>query len=139
MKIGANSRCPCGSEAKYKNCCKKYHNGLIAKDALTLMKSRYSAYAVGDAKYIIKTTHPNNSQYLSDTQKWIKEIKAFCFLNKFQKLEIVEYINIDPNEAYVTFIATINNQKMIEKSRFVKEKKRWLYESGEFLEESVIS
>ena len=108
---------------------------MFPKDALTLMQSRYSAYAAGDAKYIIKTTHPNNCDYSSDKSKWLKEIKAFCHLNIFENLEIVEYINCAPNEAYVTFIATISGNKHIEKSRFLKVDGQWLYESGEFLDE----
>ena len=55
MKISKNSKCPCGSGKKYKECCYKYHKGANPPNALLLMKSRYSAYAAGDAKYIIKT------------------------------------------------------------------------------------
>ena len=47
-KFSINSPCPCGSGGKYKKCCQKYHKGALAKDALTLMKSRYSAYALNE-------------------------------------------------------------------------------------------
>ena len=134
MSIGANSICPCGSKKKYKRCCSRFHKDLIAKDALELMKSRYSAYAVGDAKYIVKTTHPNNNDYSSDLLQWIKEINTFTEGTNFEKLEIVDFIDGE-SEAFVTFIAILNGEKMIEKSRFLKVDKRWLYESGEFLEE----
>jgi len=53
------------------------------------------------------------------------------------KLEILEYISGN-EEAYVTFIAILNNEKLIEKSRFIKEEGRWLYIDGHFLEESTL-
>jgi len=130
--IGKNSLCPCGSKKKYKKCCHIYHKGALPKDALNLMKSRYSAYAVGDANYIIKTTHTNNSDYTANTQKWKSEIKEFCKNTEFKKLEILEFIDGE-NEAFVTFKAYLNDGYMIEKSRFLKVDNRWLYVDGEFL------
>ena len=130
--VSKNSLCPCGSKKKYKKCCYIYHKGALPKDALTLMKSRYSAYAVGDANYIIRTTHPNNCDYSTDIDKWKSEIKEFCKNTEFKRLEILEFIDGE-NEAFVTFKAYLNNGYMIEKSRFLKVDNRWLYVDGEFL------
>ncbi|GGO64780.1 UPF0225 protein [Microbacterium nanhaiense] len=50
--------CPCGS-ADYDACCGALHRG--ARDAETaeeLMRSRYSAFAKGDAFYLARTWHP---------------------------------------------------------------------------------
>ena len=99
------------------------------------MKSRYSAYATGDAKYI--STHKDNRDYTSDFKRWTKEILTFSKSTNFEKLEIIDFIDGE-REAFVTFIATLNGKKMIEKSRFLKVKNRWLYESGEFLEENKL-
>ena len=131
-KIGPNSPCPCKSGKKYKKCCQIYHKGAIAKNAETLMRSRYGAYATGECKYIIKTTHPNNSEYSSDSDKWLKEICRFSKENSFENLKILTY-ETKEHEAYVTFEATINQEKIVEKSRFLKVGNSWLYESGQFL------
>ncbi len=41
----------------HKKCCGVFHKGAYPKDPLTLMKSRYSAFAVGDIKSsFIKTS-----------------------------------------------------------------------------------
>jgi len=96
------------------------------------MKSRYSAYAVGDANYIIRTTHPNNCDYSTDIDKWKSEIKEFCKNTEFKRLEILEFIDGE-DEAFVTFKAYLNNGYMVEKSRFLKVDNRWLYVDGEFL------
>lgn len=130
MKISPNSKCPCGSGKKYKKCCQIFHKGAIAKDALSLMKSRYSAYAVGDAEYIIKTTAKENKDYMDNKAKWKEEIKAFHKNNIFEKLKIVEYIE-DSNSATVEFEAYISGEVMREKSHFIKQDNKWLYLDGE--------
>ena len=128
MKITKNSKCPCGSGKKYKECCFKYHKGAKPKNALILMKSRFSAYAAGDANYIIKTTHKNSPHYEEDRLQWIKEIKKFS-KSSFKKLEIIEFTE-NENEAFVEFKAYIDEYIMHEKSRFIKED-IWYYVDGE--------
>jgi len=95
------------------------------------MKSRYSAYAVGDAKYIIKTTHPQNSDYTENKLEWIKSIKEFCEYTDFDGLEILDY-KTNENEAFVTFKAMLSSGNMVEKSKFLKVNDIWLYHSGIF-------
>jgi SEC-C motif-containing protein len=129
-KLSPNSPCPCGSGLKYKKCCQKLHNGAKAKNALELMKSRYSAYAANNAKYIIRTTHPNNSDYTDNAKDWAVSITHFCQNTEFFSLDILEFIDGE-DEAFVTFKAKLSGGEMIEKSRFLKIKEEWLYESGE--------
>lgn len=135
MKISPNNPCPCGSSKKYKKCCKILHNGVLAKNALELMKSRYSAYVVGDAKYIIKTTHKENNEYTADFDLWADSILSFSKNSEFRALEIIEFTDGE-EEAFVTFKANIfqNNKdaSFIEKSKFYKVDGLWLYHSGEF-------
>jgi len=135
MKYSVNSLCPCGSAIKYKKCCQLFHNGKLAKTALDTMKSRYSAYAVSNLSYIIKTTHRENQDFTTDISNWKKDILEFCKNTDFQKLEILEFID-GTNEAFVTFKATIfsegNDMSFIEKSKFFKVDGMWLYHSGEF-------
>ncbi len=122
-----NKKCPCGSGIKYKNCCFKYHKGANPKDALSLIKSRYSAYAVGDANYIIKTTHKNSPHYEENRLEWISSIKEFS-KSEFKKLEIIDFEEKE-NEAFVKFKAYIDDYVMQEKSYFIKEDK-WYYVKG---------
>lgn len=54
------SRCPCGLPAPYAECCGRLHAGTAtAPTAEALMRSRYSAYAVGDRAYLLRTWHPD--------------------------------------------------------------------------------
>ena len=132
-KPSPNTPCPCGSGKKYKKCCQPYHRGARPANALLLMKSRYSAYALGQSRYIAATTHSDNPDYTEDTTTWIAGIETFSEQTEFRRLEILEFIDGD-KEAFVTFRATFDDGAMVERSRFVRERGKWLYHSGEFLD-----
>ena len=52
--------CPCGSAWPYERCCGRLHRGEArAATAEQLMRSRFSAFAVGDAAYLLETWHPS--------------------------------------------------------------------------------
>lgn len=126
--MSINDRCPCGSGLKYKKCCKTYHDGKVPKSALLLMKSRYSAYALNQYKYIIKTHYKSTET--------IESIKEFSENTTFEKLEILEFLDGE-NEAFVTFRANLftnnNDSSFTEKSRFIKENEKWFYIDGEMI------
>jgi SEC-C motif-containing protein len=72
--------CPCGTGLKYSDCCQPYHDKKAdAPTAEKLMRSRYSAYAVGMIDHIERTNHPGgrdafdreSSIAWSKTSKWI--------------------------------------------------------------------
>ena len=135
MGLPVNKPCPCGSGKKYKKCCGIFHNGSDPKTALELMKSRYSAFCVNDAKYIIKTTHKENSDFSDDIEIWKKSILEFSKNTNFEALSIISFDTITQNEAYVTFHAKLstdsNDISFTEKSKFLKEDNIWKYHSGE--------
>lgn len=138
MKFSANDNCPCGSLIKYKKCCKPFHENIKTPvTALELMKSRYCAYAIEKSEYIILTTHQNNRDFNTDTKAWNNDILEFSKNTKFEKLEILEFID-GQTESFVTFKANITQNKQdvsfVEKSRFVKENEKWQYIDGQFID-----
>lgn len=139
MKISANAFCPCGSEKKFKRCCKVFHEGEKPKTALELMKSRYSAYAANDTKYLIETTHKDNPDYTPDEKVWEDTLHEYFDHTEFKNLEILDFIDSE-DEAHVTFKATVCQgaitTSFIEKSKFVKAHDLWLYHSAEFIHEN---
>ena len=139
MKFSPNDICPCGSLKKYKKCCKPFHDKItFPKTALELMKSRFSAFAVLIADYIIFTTHENNSDYISDLKSWNQDIMNFSKNTRFERLEILDFIKGEV-ESFVTFKATLfqdnTDISFIEKSRFLKVEDKWLYIDGQFIDE----
>jgi len=129
--MGLNDKCPCGSKIKYKKCCKTYHDGRVAKNALLLMRSRYCAYATKEYKYILTTTHK------STRDDNMENIKLFSNNTKFHNLNIIDFIDGE-TEAFVTFHVTIftdnKDTSFSEKSRFIKEENRWYYVDGKILD-----
>jgi SEC-C motif-containing protein len=128
-----NLPCPCGSGVKFKRCCRQYHRGTPVPNALLLMKARYSAYAVGDANFVMDTTHPLNSEFQPDRDLWARALQGYCRATQFTALTIREFVDGDAR-ASVTFHATMqqgsDDLSFAERSTFVREDDRWLYRDG---------
>ena len=116
--------CPCCSGQPYESCCKPLHQGVRAPNALALMRSRYSAYAMHNVDYILRT---------QTREKKRAEVVRFCTTTTFKKLEVLEFIDGE-NEAYVTFKAHLEQKgedcSFIEKSRFEKVNDIWIFVLG---------
>ena len=71
--------CPCGSVKTYLRCCAPYHKGLgKPRTARQLMRSRYSAFALGGlGQYLLDTWHPSARSELNAAElslisgKWL--------------------------------------------------------------------
>jgi SEC-C motif-containing protein len=50
--------CPCGSARAYAACCGPLHDGAPAPTAEAVMRSRYTAYALGLDDHVFRTWHP---------------------------------------------------------------------------------
>src|SRR5689334_23281267 len=67
--------CPCGLGDDYASCCGRLHAGAPAPTAESLMRSRYSAFAVGDAGYLLRTWHPSarpRTLSLDPARRWTR-------------------------------------------------------------------
>lgn len=130
--------CPCCSGKEYASCCKIYHDGALPPTALALMRSRYSAYALGKAAYILDTTHPKSIYFEQDKKKWEQAVLKFSKGTKFLKLEI-----LGSGEDWVHFAAHLEESGVAftlkEKSHFQKVDGKWLYLSGEVSTEARTS
>lgn len=124
--------CYCGSGKPYINCCEPIINSESAPTALSLMRSRYTAYKNQNTGYLYKTTHPKtrkNYEY-SEIEDWSKE-------NEWIKLEIIsqEHGNINNDRGIVEFKAYSKDKNgnvdiLHERSTFIKENGKWFYLDG---------
>jgi SEC-C motif-containing protein len=58
--IAAADRCPCGTGLGFGECCGRFLSGdATAPTAQQLMRSRYTAFVVGDVAYLLATWHPS--------------------------------------------------------------------------------
>lgn len=122
--------CPCMSHKPYEECCAPYHKGAAPPTAVALMRSRFSAYALGKVDYLVETTHPESPQIESPLSRWKEEISLFSQKTRFADLEILSTTE-HGSCATVRFRATLFQGKkevsFTEESFFLKVEGRWLY------------
>lgn len=129
-------RCPCGSRKRLNRCCGAYHSGKAAPTPLALMKSRYSAYALGEVDYVMSTTHPDSPHRQVDVPLWREELIAFSHGTRFEGLSILGHGTLESGGAWVHFRAHLSRKGedvgFEERSRFFKVNGEWRYLDGEF-------
>ena len=55
--------CPCGSGKALSQCCGPYLKGAAwPQDAASLMRSRYTAYGLGQFDWLVESTHPDHRE-----------------------------------------------------------------------------
>jgi len=109
---------------------------LSPPNPVSLMRSRYSAYALGLADYIIQTTHPDHPEITKKDWDWREDILTFSRETEFIDLEILSFEEKEKT-ASVTFTASLKQQdkeiSFTEKSLFENKDGLWLYKEAEFL------
>ncbi|MBR7888000.1 YchJ family protein [Marinomonas sp. A79] len=120
--------CPCGSESQYADCCGIFHvNPGSAPTAESLMRSRYSAFALGQFDYIDATQALPLAENAEDSNG----------RTLWTKLEIIstEQGMESDTTGKVTFAAHFKEGKhtgcLKEVSMFEKQQGKWFYVSGE--------
>lgn len=128
--------CPCGRRdgaghvLAYAQCCGRYieaYDRLPAPDAEALMRSRYAAFVLERADYLLATWYASKrpSQVRFDPGvKWLG-------------LEVREHQVLDASHAEVEFVARQRDRsgravRLHERSRFVREDGRWYYVDGDW-------
>lgn len=132
MRMSAS--CPCGRVdikkrmASYADCCGRYVDHFMdapAPDAEHLMRSRYSAFVLARADYLLATWH-------SSTRPASLDFDAGA---KWLGLEVREHKTTGADTAEVAFVARYRVDgravRLHERSRFVREGGRWFYVDGD--------
>ena len=122
--------CYCCSGKSFSDCCEPLLNGInSASNAEQLMRSRFSAYAMGNFPYILETY--GNEQRLNLTESALAE----SFGNtKWLGLKVVEHNMLSSSAATVEFVATYSEKKQLfqmnELSSFELQGGQWKYTTG---------
>jgi len=123
------NQCPCTSGLPLRACCAVLlDNPGSAPTAEALMRSRYTAFVLGDAEYLLSTwdpaARPAQLNLKQDRTEWLG-------------LEIIscEAGGVGDDKGRVKFVARFRlhgrEQTLREHSRFRKQGDRWLYVDGE--------
>jgi len=125
-RVADDALCPCGSGAAFGDCCGPILAGELAPTALALMRSRYTAFVVGDAEHVRATWHPGTAPDDVDLDP----------VTRWTGLEIVETLDGQPGDkrGIVEFRARWQERgttgELHERSRFVWQSGRWWYLDG---------
>lgn len=120
--------CPCDSGLTFRGCCQPYLRGeLAAPRAEALMRSRYTAYVLEDASYLLATWHPATRPASLNFDQQPRP--------KWLGLNVKRRADIDNQHAMVEFVARykMNGRafRLHESSRFDLIDGRWYYRDGE--------
>ncbi|MFI2779833.1 YchJ family protein [Streptomyces sp. ALB3] len=124
------SPCPCGLPAAYGECCGRFHAGAPAPTCEALMRSRYTAFVVRDAGYLLRTWHPGTRPPSVD----------FDPAMRWTGLEILDTTEGSAfhTTGTVTFRAHYTDDgrpdALHEKSRFARHDGAWVYASAVFVD-----
>lgn len=125
--------CPCGSNKPFSFCCEPAIEGhRPAKTAEALMRSRYTAFALGAVDYLINTTAEEHRNP-DDVPILEEQVKATTWIG----LRILDTVAGTPNDetGVVEFSARFEsdeqNGELHERSNFRKENNHWYYVDGE--------
>ena len=124
------SKCPCGSNIAFDECCSRYISGSQhAETPEALMRSRYSAYTIADISYIKSTMKGKASENYDEVAagEWARNIG-------WLGLTVLKSSIEDDNKGFVEFVARYehdgNFQKIHENSEFHKVNGLWYYVDG---------
>ncbi|GAB2547817.1 YchJ family protein [Brachybacterium huguangmaarense] len=126
-------RCPCGSGDSISACCGPFLAGeRLAPTAVQLMRSRYAAYALGDAAHLLRTWDPSTRPSAAELAHslgaglvWTRlVVHATEAGGPFEDAGTAEFTALarDADGARV---------RMRETSRFVRRDGAWLYVDGD--------
>jgi SEC-C motif domain protein len=127
--------CPCHSGEPYKTCCEPRHTKeRPAETPEALMRSRYSAFALGLGEYLVDTLSRDHDDRAAPRATLVRELSRVKNTQRFMGLEILA-ARADGDRGEVTFHAKIfekgKDRSFTEHSHFVREDGEWRYAFGE--------
>lgn len=123
--------CPCGSGSSYADCCGPLHAGERGADtALALMRSRFSAFALGDATYLLASWHPS-------TRPKRLQVDTDVVWRRLQIVDTEAGAHADTTgvvEFRAQYVRHGERSILHERSRFTRVKGSWVYVEGDVLD-----
>lgn len=131
MKVGPSKPCPCGSTRTYGECCGPLHKHERAPEsAEALMRSRYSAFALGNVEWLIETLATEHEDRVMAERVLAASIREVCRAGRFMALTVRE-TSENANTARVRFHVRVfsggRDRSFEETSDFVREPVGWRY------------
>lgn len=122
------NNCYCGSAAGYAQCCKPLHQGQAASSPEALMRSRYSAFVLANADYLLKSWHPSTRP----TELELNLEDVWCGLKVLNSEQLTASGKVHFQAVFKEQVDKKAAQFFIidENSNFVLEAGHWFYVDG---------
>lgn len=128
-----NIACPCTSGAPYRSCCRRFHEGDEPADPSELLRSRFSAFALGKGDYLVRTLHPESSARKVAEKELLRDYSRAKHLYRFRGL-IIHEENRGDRRAELLFTTRVfqrgRDRSRVELSRFERTDEGWRYLDG---------
>ncbi len=128
--------CPCGGPS-YERCCAPYHRGAEPEDAVSLMRSRYTAFVKRDPAYLYRTLHPEHPDRGTSFEAFAADLRNH-FASGFVYVGLRILASTPPDDSglwTVTFRASVKqrgkDRSFTEKSTFLHDGTGLRYLRGE--------
>jgi len=82
--------CPCGTGRKLRACCRPFHDGAEPPDPEALMRSRFSAFALGDAAYLWRTLHSAHPDRAREERDYTADLRRSRQELRFVRLRVLD-------------------------------------------------
>jgi len=123
-------QCPCNPIKIYASCCAIAHNNISdVKTTEQLMRSRYSAFVLGDIEYLQISHHSTNrpsKKEARETERWMKTVDWI----KLEVIQTTKGFEMDTSgtvEFKAFYLEDGRVEVIHEHSRFCKENGHWVY------------
>jgi SEC-C motif-containing protein len=126
--------CPCGSNFAFSTCCHPFISYIkTPHSAELLMRSRFSAYATKNGRYIYQTygIKQQSAHSLTDIQSWADECTWLALIIEHSDKSTVEFSAYYLNEDILF--------ELREVSKFRFENSQWRYISGDITQHNKIA
>jgi SEC-C motif-containing protein len=83
--------CPCTSGKTYGSCCHPFHKGEAEpQDAPTLVRARYSGFALGEIEFLWKTLHPHHPDREKGRDRVLEVLRIASASYRYMGLSILD-------------------------------------------------
>ena len=128
--------CACASGLRYGDCCRPFLRGeRDAPDPISMMRSRFSAFALDYSAYLWRTLHPTHPDRARPEEEVLRTFRRASRTLEYRSLAILDSAPAGADgRAQVLFLARVLDRgrdlSFLERSDFLHDGAGWRYLTG---------
>ena len=143
--LDAGHPCPCTSGLAFGACCRALlRNEREAPDPVSLMRSRFTAFALENVEHLLRTLAPDHPARARPAAEVLRDLRRAARAFDYRSLTILDHEGPDGSgRAQVLFLAGLfdrgKDRSFVERSQFVHDGQGFRYLSGDLRAASEIA